>query len=290
MAALSRFMRMRKQKFIRSIIDYLERRKKLFILFLFLIVIFVFAPPLNSIPEKIELFYASWQKNDYPNKTPENFFLPELVAHAGGGINGLTYTNSQEALDQSYQLGFRFFELDFNWTSDGQLILIHDWQEKAEQSLAEFKQPEITGDLTLLTLDDLLIWLEKRQDAYIITDVKDKNLAALKVISQKAQHLQSQIIPQIYRFYEYAGVRKLGYDKIIFTAYKHNYLAASLISFFKRHDLLAVTIPLERALTLAPQLTKTPIFIFTHTVNDRNLAEQLKKQGVNGFYTDFLRP
>ena len=35
--------------------------------------------------------------------------MPKFVAHAGGGINNLIYTNSLEALDSNYKKGFRFF-------------------------------------------------------------------------------------------------------------------------------------------------------------------------------------
>jgi arylsulfatase A-like enzyme len=55
---------------------------------------------------------------------------PAFVAHAGGGIKGRSYTNSLEALDENYRRGFRFFELDFNWTSDNQLVCIHDWESR----------------------------------------------------------------------------------------------------------------------------------------------------------------
>jgi glycerophosphoryl diester phosphodiesterase len=33
-----------------------------------------------------------------------------------------------EALNENYGKGFRFFEIDFSWTSDGKLVAIHDWQ------------------------------------------------------------------------------------------------------------------------------------------------------------------
>lgn len=34
------------------------------------------------------------------------------IAHAGGGVENYTYTNSLESLNSSYEQGFRFFELD----------------------------------------------------------------------------------------------------------------------------------------------------------------------------------
>ena len=49
------------------------------------------------------------------------------IAHAGGQFNGATYTNSLEALDQNYEAGFRAFEIDLSFTSDGELVCLHDW-------------------------------------------------------------------------------------------------------------------------------------------------------------------
>jgi len=36
------------------------------------------------------------------------------IAHACGGIDGATYTNSREAFIHNYELGHRIFEIDFN--------------------------------------------------------------------------------------------------------------------------------------------------------------------------------
>ncbi len=38
---------------------------------------------------------------------------PLMIAHAGGGINEHNYSNSLEALEYSYNKGFRAFEMDF---------------------------------------------------------------------------------------------------------------------------------------------------------------------------------
>ena len=52
-----------------------------------------------------------------------------LIYHAGGGIDGLTYSNSREALEHTLNQGNRFVEVDFLFTSDGQLVCAHDWHD-----------------------------------------------------------------------------------------------------------------------------------------------------------------
>ena len=51
-----------------------------------------------------------------------------LIAHAFGGIDDKTYTNSLEAFQTNYDKGFRVFEVDLILTSDGGLAARHDWQ------------------------------------------------------------------------------------------------------------------------------------------------------------------
>lgn len=47
----------------------------------------------------------------------------EYILHAGGITPaGTVGSNSLEALDYSYQRGYRAMEVDFFWTTDGQLV------------------------------------------------------------------------------------------------------------------------------------------------------------------------
>ena len=51
-----------------------------------------------------------------------------FIAHAGGGINGLTYTNSVNAIEQSILNNFKLIELDLLITEDKMIIASHDWK------------------------------------------------------------------------------------------------------------------------------------------------------------------
>ena len=50
-----------------------------------------------------------------------------LIAHAGGEIDGFIYTNSLEAIKQSINLGYNFIEIDLHLTSDGFFFGFHDF-------------------------------------------------------------------------------------------------------------------------------------------------------------------
>jgi len=119
---------------------------------------------------------------------------PRLIAHAGGAVFGYRYTNSMEALDQAYENGFRHIELDFEQTSDGKYVLIHDWDSMAERMLftsgvysrSKFLKAKTFVDLTLMDLDMLLDWLAAHDDCCIITDAKCDNEAFLKELADRA--------------------------------------------------------------------------------------------------------
>jgi glycerophosphoryl diester phosphodiesterase len=147
---------------------------------------------------------------------------PILIAHAGGAINGQIYTNSIEALNSNYNKGFRFFEIDFSWTSDDELVAIHDWfkydtfQEMFYvppgmkiPNKEQFLQLKIKTGLTQLSLEDILKWAAEKGDAYIVTDIKAENIKALRKISTDYNRYIKYIIPQAYNYSEYDESIKL---------------------------------------------------------------------------------
>ncbi|GAB6085717.1 glycerophosphodiester phosphodiesterase family protein [Alkaliphilus crotonatoxidans] len=223
-----------------------------------------------------------------------------LVAHAGGAIYGFRYTNSLEALDTAYKNGFRLIELDFNWTRDGQPVLIHDWGQMVSRifpgargvlSLEEFKTMPTLFGLTPMSLADLSAWLERHPDAFIITDVKEDNARTLAWIKHYYPEMAKQVIPQIYSFDEYSRVKNFGYENIILTLYRMNTTEEEVISFAVNNPLFALTIPLERDLSTLPQaLNELGIPTYVHTVNDLWAYESLRDLGVYGIYTDYFQP
>ena len=56
--------------------------------------------------------------------------MSDYMAHALGGINGQAYTNSKEAIENSYKKGMKLFEVDIKLTSDEKLVCVHGWSKK----------------------------------------------------------------------------------------------------------------------------------------------------------------
>jgi glycerophosphoryl diester phosphodiesterase len=113
-------------------------------------------------------------------------FTDIFVAHAGGGIEGIGYTNSLEALNLSYSKGCKIVEIDLLETSDGKLIAANDW--RMFKNIAGFPEPyentplteeevlssKIHGRFTPINLNDLTGWLAVHNDVTLMTDKLNK--------------------------------------------------------------------------------------------------------------------
>lgn len=225
---------------------------------------------------------------------------PHLIAHAGGAIYGYRLSNSLEAINLAYANGFRHIELDFERTSDGEYVLLHDWDSMAkrmlfearEYTLQEFLTAETFVDLTMMDLDALLAWLDTHKDCYIITDAKCGNSPFLQDLFTRAGPRANQFIPQVYSYDEYARAKDIGFESVILTLYRmpapdHT----ELTEFACSQKPWAITIPtsyMDEA--LISNLSRNGIYTYTHSINDLSYFEQWNACGLHGIYTDYFYP
>jgi hypothetical protein len=240
------------------------------------------------------------------NTDNPNQFNLQRVAHAGGGLRGSTYTNSLEALDYNINRGFLFFELDFDFTSEGSIVCIHDFEMggsiafgkplKHKPTLDQFNYMVANVfDYTNCTLQSLANWMIKNPKATIITDVKNfnNNLIALEKIINKLPNAKARVIPQIYKPDDFFKVKSLGYNNIIWTLYRYSgddKDVLSKINEFKGP--FAITMAIQRSSDkLIKELTvNRNIPVYIHTVNGENDLQKYIKYDFVEVYTDFLSP
>lgn len=233
----------------------------------------------------------------------DKFEKAKRIAHGGGGVDKVTYTNSIEAVDHNYRLGYELFEIDFSWTKDNRLVCLHDWNiifkrvfprspVVKQLTLKEYIDFRKYSDFTPMTLDQLIEWLALHPSAKVITDVKAKNIEALKLISTKVKDFSERFIPQIYKPEEYKIVKNIGYKNIIWTLYRYRGSNDDAIKEVKSMNLFAVTMTPGRARKkLALKLKDMKIPSYVHTINSLKTVRQLSiDYGVTEVYTDFLPP
>ncbi len=227
---------------------------------------------------------------------------PVLIAHAGGGWRGQHYLNSREALDHNHALGHRVFELDFSWTRDERLVLMHDWEASwwrlfpdADHSRLpdreEFLAARMLDGQTPLDLARLGDWLRAHPDAYVVTDIRGRGLFGLQQIKAELGDVQERIIPQMTHAFRYPEIRALGYAQVIFNLHSSSLDTDSLLAFIRDTPLFAVTLNPEQrpdALQILAELGRAGIPAYVHTFNALQDLEHFRALGAHGIYTDFL--
>ena len=226
------------------------------------------------------------------------------IAHAGGGLEKKTYTNSYQALDANIENGFRYFEIDFTFTSDDQLVCLHDWKSNFKRSfgfetehrlsLEEFqKLAEENTKFTNCTLTGLAGWMVENPVALIVTDVKEDNLKALKRIHEVLPDADTRVIPQVYDPVNFEEIHAMGFEQIIWTLYRYSGSDYQVIHWLDEWpSKVAVTMPKEWATSALPKAVKSRgIPTYVHTVNNpEEMRKLLTEFGITEIYTDFLAP
>jgi hypothetical protein len=113
-----------------------------------------------------------------------------LIAHAGGGIDGQKYTNSLQAVENAIDNGHRMIELDLTKTSDGKIVAVHDWamfnsftsRNSDIPNLNDFKKSKIYGKYDTLTIIDIARVFSNNQKLILVTDkIRDINTLSQEV-------------------------------------------------------------------------------------------------------------
>lgn len=225
------------------------------------------------------------------------------VAHAGAAVQGVSYTNSLEALNENKSF-FEWFELDLLSTSDGRVVCLHDWGESAMVDLgidfSGMKNPtfstfqrlnKASGKFNNCDEVSLATWLANNPDKRIVTDTKEfgEKMPVLLRLKQVIPNWSYRIIPQIYNENQYFLAKQLGFKDIIFTLYALDVPPGDAIQLALGKDLLAVTTPKEWSELVGPVLEEANLSHFVHTVNSSSELRKIQEYGVDEIYTDFLR-
>lgn len=243
-----------------------------------------------------------------------------VMAHALGGIDNYDYTNSLEAFYQNYNAGTRLFEIDLDTTSDGDICLIHTWEDFRNKltdiggdwpmSTEEFKQAKIHGKYTTVMFKDLLKLMEEIPDFYIIIDSKTFDIEGSEVMYNRMMdevntvnpELVKRIVPQAYtpEMYDFLN-ENYNFDKIIFTLY--NYYVDSdgqkIYSFVKDRKVPVVVMHMDnewatKVITdiyayAEMQEYEDEFTIYIHTVNKMDKALRIINDNhFFGVYSDYI--
>ena len=238
----------------------------------------------------------------------------KIIAHALGSVDGLSELNCLEGFLVGYEAGIRVFETDLRMTSDGRVVLRHDWRPSLQEgfgetyipTLEEFLATPILGQYTPLSFQDLLLLMEQYPDICIVTDTKFLEPEAVvdqfKAMVYDAQklglsYLFDRMAVQVYSPTHFNIVESVHhFPHYIYTLYQ-DYFEADTAS-FRRKANFAQENGIE-AITMWSYLWEgswksiadyRDLKIYVHTVNEVESAEWVMSLGVDAIYTDFLTP
>jgi len=244
-----------------------------------------------------------------PTALPDHHFrFPPgaLIAHALGGIDGHTYTNSREAFERNLAAGARYFEVDLSFTADGDLVCFHTGHEQhvgldrpvSQVSTADFLQHRYDGLYTLMDLETLLRAVAQQPDVYIITDTKNDFASSLEKIVQVAESIDPallhRIVPRFYtpdQWIEVAWLEEFHeqFATVIFTLYRTRISDDEVLTVATSRNVPIITMSQSRYNpTLVARLRTAGIDSFVHTVNGRSNVTYYLRTGVWGAYTDWF--
>lgn len=223
--------------------------------------------------------------------------LSPAVAHGGGLLEGAALTNSLEALSIN-KARYDLIEVDLNWTIDGELVCLHDWEESFAARFGDPKQPvDLATFRTLLSLtpdrpqncdlETLADWLRANPGPRIVTDIKADPVKGLELIAERYPDLVPRFVPQAYQPDEIAQVRALGYGQVIWTLYKFGNDREAILREAKTHLPTAIAMPVEMARSglLATLAIDLDLPLYVHSVNDKDQAVCLLAMGATGIYS-----
>lgn len=225
--------------------------------------------------------------------------LPRFVAHAMGGIDGDTYTNSLEAWERNYENGCRYFEVDLWRTPDDRLVAFHEGlREKHDLPEGftgeQFVESQFAGKYTPLDARRLATLLERADDWRLVTDIKKDFFRCLgilcKELSEAGIEYRDRVLPQIYNtIYDLPVTRLWGFDEVVFTLYRSSLTNEEVLEAVREHDaIVAVTMSEDRySGDFVRRLSELEVPSYVHTINDEEKIESYFESGVHGVYTDF---
>ena len=242
-------------------------------------------------------FFCGCNSNERPLKAEI------AILHAGGGYDNLTYLNAQETFDYYYDMGYRYFEYDFQLSSDGRLIGTHSWEHletKYPSSITyeEFKALELSNDFTPANEEWLMQTIMAHPDVKFVIDAKGDSIETDVLVLQRIEALESiynydissNIIPEIFSKEMWEVAKKTtSFDKYFYSQYKTYYNVSQILEYFDDERIWGIAFSTYVDGDIRSQFDKIKdagkkIFIFTPTTTAEVVS--LLNIGVNGVYVD----
>lgn len=222
-----------------------------------------------------------------------------LVYHAGGGIDGLAYTNSKEAIEANLPHA-NVMEIDFFYTSDHQLVCIHSWSyitgSDIPMTTDQYRDHKVFGRYTTVDAQYIIDIMEENKDLYVIIDTKEVDCVSvirdLIDLADNRKDITDRFVIQLFDRGIKAQLTELypfAEHQFLFTCYKFSTDPDDILRVCMEENIAIVTVDYRTwSADVVERFAQKGILIFEHTVNRLDYAHEAMSRGVYGLYTDFL--
>lgn len=234
----------------------------------------------------------------------EQEWHPQLIAHAGGGIDGNIYTNSHEALNRAIDTGYKYIEFDLQFTADSVLVAAHSWEEyntfcgREERGdsaplLSEFVSGRIFGKYTPLTAREINDYFTRNSNIILVTD----KVSDPKILNEYFPTLKERMVVEAFSYDHYIELRKQGYREVLYSC-----MADDLYSSVVKHILLHPLFKGEKIEWISLHTSALDNILFKiidfacdykaalFTINDTADVPQKYRKNIKYIYTDNILP
>jgi glycerophosphoryl diester phosphodiesterase len=143
--------------------------------------------------------------------------MVKIIAHRGFGKGPVE--NTLYAVKESLGLGVDGIEIDVHTSSDGEVVVFHDFlvDERtngtgpvAELTLEELKTLELSRGLKIPTLRELIEQVKDKPDLLVMIEIKPENIeeSVLNVIHEEG--IESQVVISSYQLSVLRGIQELS--------------------------------------------------------------------------------
>jgi len=217
-----------------------------------------------------------------------------FIAHAGGGINGVTYTNSLEAITSSIARGYRLIELDLLVSSDGYIVAAHDWktfrQRTGREVLAAEDQALSLSDFRARKIDDLFTPVDEQMIRGLLLQHPDLIIVTDKITDfptlARALPLPERLVVGGFFPKDFVAAKLAGITHPMLSvgdlAGSFDFIRSNAVG-----HLAVSTRELLRCPGAAARLIESGVVVFSFTSNDADFMAKYLRSHVSAFYTDF---
>lgn len=264
-------------------------------------------------------------ENMTPLEDEEDAFYTKyhFIMHSGGSIDGRTYTNSLEAWENSYALGNRIIDADMRFTTDGELVLLHAWNDNLEQTESSMDESDMYvtefGDIryiinsvsmdyktfmnkkifykyTPMDCTMMINFMKEHNDLYVACDMKGNVADAYSYLVNKAYEMHAQeildrIIVSIYKYEDYEMILNIHeFENVMMRQYSSGNNYYELAEFCINNDIHAVSISQSYINDEGVRLLQEKgIHIYVAVVDYISTMKKYYSLGADGAVTSYLQ-